>query len=107
MAIDDVISSYENAVSSGAYLDVRPASGDEWLMTHWDLLESSWQIHPHSDAGDIQIGFWGGMTGADTDLAKVGMHKLKFFLTYSEYVRLFNGTGATRQAGFSAIKTKD
>lgn len=107
MAIDDVVSDYDEQISNGARLDLAPSSGDEWLITHWLIETAGWDVNPHTDAGIITIGVFGGDATASSDAGELGLHFFTVFVTESEYFRLHNQTGATRNGGFSAIKTKD
>jgi hypothetical protein len=110
MAIDDVVSDYETDVANNARMSVQPASGDEWLITQALTISagSNTGISPHTVNGDYNMGLWGGGT-ADEQLllSDVGVHPVKFLVTNSEYIRLFNSSGGTITMGFSAIKTKD
>ena len=108
MAIDDVVSDFNNDIANGSTFTVQPASGDEWHLTGF-LSEASpgWSVLPHTDSGAFQNGLWGGQTSADDDLRSPGVHPLSLFLTNSEYIRLSNGVGSTRNCGFSAIKSKE
>jgi len=110
MAIDDVISDYETAVANSGYLSVQPASGDEWVVTHVSMCNpvSGWLLTSHSDTQGMVSGKIGGSTTADfAPASSWGMHQLRFLVTNSEYFRIYNGTGGTVNAGYSAIKTKD
>ena len=110
MAIDDVVSDYETSVANNAKVTIQPASGDEWLVTQ--LLvegpsEALWTLESHTQTNDYESGLYGGDTSYNTSLGIVGVRTYKLLMTNSEYVRMHNQTGATRYAGFSAIKTKD
>jgi len=107
MAIDDVISDYDNDVLTTAQLTIQPASGDEWLVTHLLVEAASWSLRPHTNTADFQTGLHGGDTTVGTNLDDPGMHPVKLFLTNGEYIKLQNGAGGTQNGGFSAIKTKD
>jgi len=107
MAIDDVISDYEAQISNGAQLSIQPASGDEWLVTHFFTEAGVWGLRPHTDVADVNIGHWGGITVDSVELQEMGLHNLRLFLTNSEYIKLNNATGSTKSAGYSAIKTKE
>lgn len=107
MAIDDVISNFETQVSNGSRLDVRPASGDEWLVTAWFLESGLWKFNTSGGAGSIRNGLWGSSTSVAADMEEIGFSDMKWLVTNAEYYRLLNGTGGTASAGYSAIKTKD
>jgi hypothetical protein len=110
MPIDDVISDYETSVSNSAYLSVRPADGDEWLVTHISMCNpvAGWLITSDSDTQGMVCGKIGGSTTADLAVASsFGMHQVRFLVSYSGYFRIYNGTGGAANAGYSAIKTKD
>lgn len=107
MAIDDVMSDYDNQIANGAYLTVQPASGDEWLLTACLVEGDNWELSGHSDAGTIRIGLWGGSTGASVNWEFIGLNEVAFLLTNGEHIRILNNSGATKNGGFSAIKSKD
>lgn len=108
MAIDDVISDYDNQITNGARLAIQPASGDEWLVTLAFCEGTGWNINPNSDTANNRAGIYGGATAATDDLSlSTGINKFKLLVTNSAYVRWLNSVGSTRNGGFSAIKTKD
>ena len=109
MAIDDVISDFEASVSSGGRASFQPASGDEWLITHLHLVSNGWNLNSHTDGTNFECGLFGGFTtpAGDNIAETAGIHRYNLFVTNSEYIRVKNGTGATNDAGFSGIKSKD
>jgi hypothetical protein len=111
MAIDDVISDFETSVSPEARLSIQPASGDEWLVTHFFLLggTSAIRLNAHDNTRNFIIGCWGGKTAVESsELREIGLHEYRFFMTNSEYLRILNESdAATLIFGYSAIKTKE
>lgn len=108
MAIDDVISDYENSLAQNAALSLQPASGDEWLVVHIMVVGDSWTINSHTNADNSRTGVWGGATNpAVADFSVASLHELRYLVSNSEYIRVRNGTTGTAVTGFSAIKTKD
>lgn len=109
MAIDDVISSYSNQIGDAAYFSIQPASGDEWLVTQIIVEEgASYIMTPFDDAGTISVGTLGGNTTVLAGNVGVwGMRSVRYFVTNSDYLRIRNDTGSTKNMGYSAIKTKD
>lgn len=106
MAIDDVMSDYENDASSDAFISIQPASGDEWMVTHLLSENDVAVLCPHTGDGPYRDGHWGGSTATALDNGAVGQHQLRIMVTNSEYVRWRNGSG-TAQMAYSAIKSKD
>lgn len=109
MAIDDVVSSYNNSLANGANLSIQPTSGDEWLMTSAFTRDASdIHLYPHTSDGAATTGLWGGRTTANAALSLgMGYSTIQLLLTNSEYVRINNSSGGTKVVGYSAIKTKE
>jgi hypothetical protein len=111
MAIDDVMSDYDNAVSSGSALAVQPASGDEWLVTQFFLCGAiaTWDLQSHTNSEHTCAGLWGGnVAGNAFEIGiEVGLHPVRYLVSNSEYIRLSNRTGSTQNTGFSAVKMKE
>ena len=107
MAIDDVVSDFEEQITSGSNKTIQPAAGDEWLVTQLVGESPGWTLRSHTDSGDFTGGVYGGATAVQTSIGRHGHRRVNLFLTNSEYIRLNNGTGGTVNAGYSAIKTKD
>jgi hypothetical protein len=112
MAIDDVISDYETSLGSGVYLSIQPASGDEWVVTHFSMCNATsiggWGLVSHTSTSLVCVGTWGGTGTADLAFGvQFGMNEGRFLVTNSEYIRIYNGAGSTANAGYSAIKSKD
>ena len=108
MAIDDAVSDFETQIANTGYLAAQPASGDEWLLKHWLMEGSSWELHTHTTTTNRRCGNWGGATAGTTAYnILVGIQEQNFLLTNSEYVRVGNFTGGTVNGGYSATKTKD
>ena len=108
MAIDDVVSDYTTSLSNNARLSLQPASGDEWLVTHV-FVKDPHELNPTSSTNTILLGPLGTNTAltADWSLGGAGQFPLAMLVTNSDYFRIKNVSGSTRNAGFSAIKTKD
>ena len=108
MAIDDVVSSYQNSVANNGALSIQPASGDEWLVTQLMSQHSgTMTIRSHGDT-NMTSGIFAGATSVTEDMQYAGTRSFKFLVTNSEYIKLYNNaSGATKVLGFSAIKTKD
>ena len=108
MAVDDVISDYFTDVANASAFSIQPASGDEWLITHVLVEETGpWYINPHTTAANWEVGLFGGATGRNSNYEEYGVQQVRFFLTNSEYIRLYNYSGGTDSAGFSGIKIKE
>ena len=108
MAIDDVISNYDTAISDGNTLSIQPASGDEWLITSVGVEGTSgWDFQVNGNTAVYQSGYWGGETGTSNGVHNFSLCPIHFFVTNTEYLILKNGSGSTDNAGYSAIKTKD
>jgi hypothetical protein len=110
MAADDVISKFETAVGNNARLAIQPASGDEWLLTHFgiDYSSSSWLMTSHTNTDEWAAGVVGGVTAVANDFLYHGITTIyTFLLTNGEHIRVKNASGSTGNLGYSAIKTKD
>ena len=108
MAIDDVISDFETSVAATAILSIQPASGDEWLVTQINCPGTMlYGLLSQTVTQALKPGHYGGETAESQDLGDVGTHPIKFLLTNSDYLRVQNNSGSTREFGYSAIKTKD
>jgi len=108
MAVDDVISNYFTDVADTGSLSIQPASGDEWLITHVLAEEvGPWYIIPGDGGGNLEVGTYGGTTVRNARQAFSGIRQVRFFLTNSEYITLYNESGGTDGAGYSGIKIKE
>lgn len=110
MAIDDVVSDTEISVAGSASTEIRPASGDEWLLgglfSESDTASDSDMMTPGGqnlnsalNAGETSV------TGARYIGNFCRDHRI--FLTNDEYLKMINRNSGTLDMGFSAIKTKD
>jgi len=108
MARGDVISDYQTSVANNANLSIQPASGDEWLVVH-TLMNGAYQLRSHTAAESWRPGLTGGTTTVGSvQGSEVGWaYPHKFLLTNSEYIRVLNESGATKEIGFSGIKIKE
>ena len=110
MASGDVVS--DNAVTLGdnTTVDIQPASGDEWLMTHLLVDSTSWRLRGTDgtdDTQNLQLGLFGGTTTVPTKLEDIGLHPLKLMLTNTMRLLIKNESGAEKDFMYSAVKMKD
>jgi len=68
---------------------------------------SGWLMTSHTSDDEWSAGLWGSGTSNANNLFAVGLHEIKFFLTYNEYVRVKNASGGAGYFMFSAIKTNE
>ena len=107
MAIDDVVSDFEEQISSGSSRSIQPGAGDEWLLLEVIVEAEDSQMQGQTDAGPWQAGWFGGYTGNNDRMGRMGTRPIAFFMTNSEYIRIKNNSGTTANIGFAAIKTKE
>jgi len=110
MAIDDVVSDYNSdSVADDARVAIRPADGDEWLLTMvtFNYGGVGWLMTSHTSTDEWSAGLWGGGTANASNLFAVGLHEIKFFLTYDEYVKVQNVSNGAGYFIYSAIKINE
>jgi len=95
MAVGDVKSDLQS-VANGNYLDIRPPSGEEWV------------IHNIYHSDDAELYFSNG-----TDEIRFSSHSGEggwigyfFHVTNSHYLRVKNVSGATALIGYDGVQTK-
>ena len=96
MAVGDVKSGLVNVAANG-YLDIRPPSGEEWV------------IHNIYHAYDVDLAFTDGTNVLvfDTDVGAGVYAKYAFHVTNSLWIRVINkDTANARLIGFDGIQTK-
>jgi hypothetical protein len=108
MAVDDVISNYFTDIADSAGLSIQPASGDEWLVTQLLAEEvGPFYVRAGDGGSNFEIGTFGGNTARQSRFGLFGIRPVRFFLTNSEYIILYNESGGTDGAGYSGIKIKE
>jgi len=96
MAVGDVKSGLVN-VAAGGYLDIRPPSGEEWV------------IHNIYHAYDVDLAFTDGtnVLTFDTDTGAGVYAKYAFHVTNSLWIRVINkDTANPRLIGYDGIVSK-
>lgn len=84
-------------VGGGSYLDIRPPSGEEWV------------IHNIYHAYDVDIAFTDGtnILVFDTDVGAGVYARYAFHVTNTRWIRVYNkDTANARLIGFDGIQTK-
>jgi hypothetical protein len=109
MAADDIVSDLDEQISAGAEQDIQPSSGDEWLVKNFFFEDTGeWYLLSTDDDGHANTGRYADMADeTQNDFAVVGLRPLTYLVTNTNYIRLDNGSGGTKNMGFSAIKTKE
>jgi len=96
MAVGDVKSGLAS-VDAGGYLDIRPPSGEEWV------------IHNIYHAYDVDLAFTDGtnVLTFDTDVGAGVYAKYAFHVTNSLWIRVINkDTANARLIGYCGVQTK-
>jgi hypothetical protein len=95
MAVGDVKSGI-SSVASGAYLDIQPPPGEEWV------------IHNIYHAGDVQLEFYDGTNSLifDTDAGAGVYAKYAFHVTNSIRIRVKNTSASAQLIGYDGVQTK-
>jgi hypothetical protein len=95
MAVGDVKSGI-SSIASGAYLDIRPPAGEEWV------------IHNIYHASDIQLELYDGTNSLvfDTDTGAGVYAKYAFHVTNSIRIRVKNTSASAQLIGYDGVQTK-
>jgi len=95
MAVGDVVSDIQS-INAGAYLDIRPATGVEWV------------IHNIYHASDVQLEFYDGTNSLifDTDAGAGVYAKYAFHVNNTRRIRVKNTTGSAQLIGYDGVQTK-
>jgi cytoskeletal protein RodZ len=96
MGVGDVKSGI-SSVASGEYLDIRPPSGEEWV------------IHNITHNGAVELYFTDGTNTIgpiDSDAGAGGWLNFNFHVTNSCWYRVKNVSGTTQLIGYDGIQTK-
>jgi len=91
----DTVSDLQS-IASGAYLDIRPSSSEEWVIHniyHDDMVELSFYD------GTNEIVF-------DADTSFGAWTWYEFHLTYTRRIRVKNTASAARLVGYDGMCTK-
>lgn len=97
MAVGSVVSDLQ-AVNSGAYLDLQPASGVEWVIhnIYWEgaSVDLVWYDGTHS------IDFQQTLVGPDS------LNNIQIHVTNTRWLRVKNNDGGTKNIGYDGVQTK-
>jgi len=96
VAVGDVKSSLVS-VAAGGYLDVRPPTGEEWV------------VHNIYHAYDVDLAFTDGtnVLTFDTDVGAGVYAKYAFHVTNALWIRVINkDTANARLIGYDGVQTK-
>jgi hypothetical protein len=95
MAVGDVKSGL-SSVAAGEYLDIRPSTGEEWV------------IHNIYHASDIQLELYDGTNSLifDTDAGAGVYAKYAFHVTNSIRIRVKNTSASAQLIGYDGVQTK-
>jgi hypothetical protein len=95
VAVGDVKSAL-TSVAAGAYLDIQPPAGEEWV------------IHNIYHASDIQLEFYDGTNSLifDTDAGAGVYAKYAFHVTNSIRIRVKNTSASDQLIGYDGVQTK-
>lgn len=96
MAKGDVKNSLQS-VAAGAVLDIKPPSGEEWVIHN---------IYYH--AGPVEINIFNGTLTikADTDQTAGGRFGAVYHVTSTQWLQIKNTSGAAIIFGYDGIQTK-
>jgi hypothetical protein len=109
MARGDVVSDWELSVSTGGYVSIQPASGDEWLVTHMggSGATATMEVQMPTVANALMTALHAGETGVAEIADVIYWGNAKLLLTNAEYFRVRQDSGGTTYFVYSALKTKD
>lgn len=95
MAVGDVKSGLQS-VNAGGYLDIQPASGEEWV------------IHNIYHEGDVELHFSDGTNSLafDSDAGAGVYAKYAFHVTNGRYLRVKNTAASAKLIGYDGVQTK-
>lgn len=111
MAIDDVISDWDQDISATSYFSLQPASGVEWLITKCYTVEtvvSESMLRPLTSDVNLVTQYPGiaTATGGAGDVALFSLAPRRWFMTNGNYARIYNASSSTHQLAFSGLQTK-
>ena len=101
------------SVSSGAYLELRPASGDEWMITA--VGDSHNQTYIVAKGGSSTFYTLYGVDAKGYGNARISQymatagwmnHDLQWYLNNTDYMKVIND-GASHIFWFMGVKVKD
>jgi len=95
MAAGDVVSGHAS-VNNGAYLDIQPGAGAEWII-HNLFYGGAAEIYRTNGSNDVKI---------DSDTALGCMMGRCFHVTNSIYLRIKNVSGGAVYCGHDGVVTK-
>lgn len=95
MAVGDVKSEI-SSVNAGAYLNVQPPAGEEWV------------IHNIYHESDVELHFYDGTNSLvfDSDAGAGVYAKYAFHVTNSRYIRVKNTAASAKLIGYCGVQTK-
>jgi len=95
MAVGDVKSGL-SSINAGAYLDIQPTSGEEWV------------IHNIFHEGKIEIELYNGTSSLTFDAAEgKGVYaRFAFHVTNAIRIRVKNTDSAAKLIGYDGVQTK-
>jgi hypothetical protein len=95
MAVGDVVSGL-SSVASGAYLDLRPSAGVEWVL------------HNVYYGGRVEISFYDGSNEVvfEVDSGPGSLRWEEFHCTNSLRIRVKNVSGGAIYIGYDGVQTK-
>jgi len=111
MAIKDVISDWNLTTAANTTVIIRPASGDEWIITHMSGVIENHDLY--FQAADVSMfsQYHTAETSGDheTQLAAYAAKgsRGRLVVTNSEYFSIHNNNSSTSYFVYSAIKNKD
>lgn len=95
MAVGDIVSDIVN-VASGAYLDIQPSAGIEWI------------IHNIYYGNRVEISFYNGTIEVvfEVDSGPGSLRWEEFHCTNGRRIRVKNVSGAAINIGYDGVQTK-
>lgn len=96
MAIGDTKAGLQS-ISAGAVLDIRPPSGEEWIIHNF-----------YYDNGPVEINKTDGtnVLKFDNDISSGGRLGTVFHVTNTQWIQIKNTTNTTTLIGYDGIQTK-
>ena len=112
MAVDDVVSDWEETIAGGAEFSVQPSSGVEWLVS-WAGMNTTDTTHHMVTRTGGSANVIGAIAPGATGATNLNMMEAmwsaggqRLFVTNREYFVILNGGASARDAAYSAIQTK-
>ena len=96
MAVGDVQSSMASTAAD-AYLDIRPADGEEWVV-HTIYHEAECELYLSNGTNEFLF---------DSDAAGGAWYGLTLHVRYGQYVRIRQKNAAAKWVGYDGIETKE